>query len=130
MTFQENRHLSGSAKLSDLLTQLNQRGGFLFSVLTDQAGFPVAYASAPSMEPEIQAAVAALINKVAGQTHKVDIGEVDEISVFDSERRRLVCRTFQTGSHRLILAVMVEENNPYRRLTNSAIRAIREAWKV
>lgn len=130
MMFSDDKFLSGSAKLSDLLTQMNEKGEFPYSVLTDHAGFPVASASGPGMDTDLQAAVAALMQKIADQAQKVDIGEVDEISIYDRDRRRLVCRSFQAGTQNLILAVMVDEGRSYRRITNSAIAAIRRAWKV
>ncbi len=54
----------------------------------------------------------------------------DEISVFDAEGRRLVCRPFQVQGQDMILAVLVpDKEKKYRRLTNQALVAIRQLWK-
>ncbi len=122
--------LSGSARLAQILGEMNRQGGFPISVLTDKAGFPLASAAAAGNDPDLQAAVAALIQRVSYQTRKVNMGAVDEISVYDVDRRRLVCREFTLDDQWLILAVMVPEGRTYRRLTSEAFRAIRRAWRA
>ena len=120
-----------SKQLSTILADMNAQGGFLISVLTDLEGLPLASAKTVEGEnPEMQAAVVALIQKSALQTHKVNMDETDEVTVFDRQGRRLVCRPFQVGERYLVLAVMVPRDRSYRRLTQQAIAAVRQAWKV
>lgn len=122
---------TSSEQLSNILAEMNQRGGFLVSVLTDLQGLPLASAAASDNEnPEMQAAVVALIQKSALQTHKVNMDETDEVSVFDRQGRRLVCRPFQVGDRALVLAVMVPRDKSYRRLTKQAIAAMQQVWKI
>ena len=122
---------TGSEQLSSILADMNDRGGFLVSVLTDLEGLPIASATAVDGEnAEMQAAVVALIRKSAMQTSKVHMDETDEISVFDRQGRRLVCRPFQVSDRALVLATMVPRDKSYRRLTHHAINAIQQAWKT
>lgn len=120
---------TGSEQLSSILTDMNERGGFLVSVLTDLEGLPIASATAVDGEnAEMQAAVVALIRKSALQTSKVNMDETDEISVFDRQGRRLVCRPFHVSDRSLVLATMVPRDRSYRRLTHNAISAIQQVW--
>lgn len=123
---------TGSLLLSEVLQEMNQEGNFSISVLTDRQGFPLAAASKEGEDPEMQSAVVALIQKTARQTeNQLGMSETDEISLFDTQGNRLVCRPFSVNGRYLILAVqMPDRNQPYRRLTNKAIREIQRAWKL
>ncbi len=122
---------TGSEQLSRILADMNAQGGFLVSVLTDLEGLPLASATTVEGEsPEMQAAVVALIQKSALQTHKVNMDETDEVSVFDRQGRRLVCRPFQVGERIVVLATMVPRDKSYRRLTKQAIAAMQQVWKI
>jgi predicted regulator of Ras-like GTPase activity (Roadblock/LC7/MglB family) len=123
---------SGSTKLAAVLEDMNERGGFLISLLTDQQGFPIASAAAPGQDPQSQAAVVALIQKTAVRVQsQLGMTQTDEISLFDANGRRLVCRPFNIRGHDMILAVLVpDKNQSYRRLTNNAVNAIQHCWKL
>ncbi len=123
---------AGSAELSQLLEDMNERGGFPVSVLTDRNGFTIAAAAAPGQDPEMQAAAVALVQKTSAQVRdQLSMAPTDEISVYDATGKRLVCRPFKAGSHDMILAVLVPERaKSYRRLTNSTVDAVRRLWKL
>jgi predicted regulator of Ras-like GTPase activity (Roadblock/LC7/MglB family) len=123
---------SGSAVLSQLLAEMNENGNFPISVLTDKEGFPLASAAAAGQDPDKQAALVALIQKTANQVRsQLGMAATDEITMYDANGQRLVCRPFRINSYDLILAVVVpEKSSTYRRLTNSAIHQIRENWKL
>ena len=118
---------SRMGELVRVLRELNDQGGFLVSVLTDQAGLLIASAGAEGQDAEAQAAVVALVRKTAGHVREqLGMATTDEISVFDTGGRRLVCRLFDAGSHGYVLAVMVPvRRKPYRLLTNRAVSALR-----
>jgi predicted regulator of Ras-like GTPase activity (Roadblock/LC7/MglB family) len=111
---------------------MNEQGGFPISVLTDRHGFSIAAAAAPNQDPEIQSAVVALVQKTAAQVRdQLGMAQTDEISLFDTEGRRLVCRPFSANGHEMILAVLVsDKHQSYRRLTNKTVNAIRRQWKL
>lgn len=72
---------SGSAKLAQLLTEMNERGGFPITVLTDQHGFHIASAATPGEDHKMQSAVVALVQKTAAQVRQqLDTAQTDEIS--------------------------------------------------
>jgi len=124
--------ISGSTKLAQLLAEMNEKGGFPIAVLTDHHGFPIASAAAPGEDTDTQSAVVALVQKTASQVRsQLGMSQTDEISLYDTEGRRLVCRPFTTNGHDLILAVLVpNRNQTYRRLTNTAVNAIKRQWKL
>lgn len=121
---------SGSRKLHQLLTKMNQDGNFCITVLTDAQGLPIASAAKPGYDPERQAAVVALVQRTATTASNRLGMDMDEISLNAADGQRLVCRSFVVGSSHLILAVSISSRDQaYRRLTNQAIQSIIEIWK-
>ena len=121
---------SGSSELHKLLADMNQTGGFPISVLTDLNGLPIAAAAKNGLDPERQSAVVAMAQKMAAQVGKqLGMAQADEISLYDANGQRLVCRPFSTKSHNLILAIIVSERQrSYRRITNQTIGEICKVW--
>lgn len=132
MTNAKTKTKTGSAELAKLLAELNQKGGFPISVLADRHGFPLASACAAGQDPDKQAAVVALVQKTARQAStQLGLAATDEISLYDAQGQRLVCRPFEAEGHEMILAVLVtDRNKTYRRLTTQVIRAIQDIWKL
>jgi predicted regulator of Ras-like GTPase activity (Roadblock/LC7/MglB family) len=122
----------GSADLAKLLGEMNESGGFLISVLTDRHGFPIASAATPGQDPDRQSAVVALVQKTAAQVREqLGMAETDEISLYDSNGQRLVCRPFTANGYDLILAVLVpDRQKSYRRLTTHTVSDIRRLWNL
>ncbi len=122
----------GSNELAQLLGHMNKQGGFPIAVITDRHGFPLASAAAPGQDADIQSAVVALIQKTAAQARdQLGMAQTDEISLFDTAGRRLVCRPFTVNNQNLILAVLVpDRRQTYRRLTNKTVSAIKRQWKL
>lgn len=112
--------------LQDLLVDLNNRGQFLITVLTDQTGLPLA-SSANNDESEMQAAVVAQVRRISNQV-KLQLGmaETDEINLNDIKGRRLVSRSFSVKDDDFMLAILFSgRDTPYRRLTTQTILAIK-----
>ena len=128
----KNLEFSGSTEIAEILASMNEEGAFLISVLTDLAGFPIAWAAVSEQDPDMQSAVVALIQKTARQVRdQLGMAQMDEISVFDAKGQRLVCRPFNANGHELILAVLIpQRDQTYRRLTNRSVRAIQIGWKL
>lgn len=123
---------SGSTELAELLMVMNKQGGFPIAVVTDRHGFPIASAASPGEDPETKSAVVALVQKTASQVrHQLGMAQTDEISLFDTQGQRLVCRPFSANGHDMILAVLIpDKHQSYRRLTNKTVNAIRRRWKL
>ena len=127
-----NDTASGSTGLAKVLAEMNEKGSFPIAVITDRHGFPIASAAGPGEDPDIQSAVVALVQKTATQAStQLGMAQTDEISLYDTEGRRLVCRPFSINGHSMILAVLIpDRNQSYRRLTNQAVSAIQRQWKL
>jgi predicted regulator of Ras-like GTPase activity (Roadblock/LC7/MglB family) len=123
---------SGLTELAELLAKMTEEGGFPFAVLTDQDGLAIAAATASDQNPETSSAVVARVQKTVAQVRgQLGMAATDEISVYDADGRRLVCRPFNVNGHELILAVLVPvEHKSYRRLTTRTLNAIRRIWKL
>ncbi len=118
----------GTTKLTQMLADMNAEGGFSVAVLTDRDGLPIASAAQPGEDTDRQSAIVALVQRTAVQVRdRLGMAETDEISMFDAEGRRLVCRPFSVNGHEMILAVLVPDKQiKYRRLTNQAVVNIRQ----
>ena len=123
---------AGSAKLAELLNEMNEAGNFSISILTDEHGFPIASAAQPNQDPDIQSAVVAMVQKTAVQARQqLGMAQTDEISLYDAEGQCLVCRPFDANGYAMILAVRIpNKQQTYRRLTNRTITAVKQNWKL
>lgn len=113
------------------LEKINKDGGFQASVLASSDGLPIA--RAPSeYDPEITAAMVALLRSVAQQTQdQVGMGQLDEVTVRAEDRLRLICRCFQIDGEDFILALVVPSRQRYyRRQANRAVTELRLAWRT
>ncbi len=121
---------AGISKLTHLLMEMNEQGGFPIAVLTDRDGFPIATATAPGQNGDRESAVVALVQRTAAQAREqLGMAETDEVSMYDAEGKRLVCRPFRANGHEMILAVLVpDKHHTYRRLTSHAVSEIRQLW--
>jgi predicted regulator of Ras-like GTPase activity (Roadblock/LC7/MglB family) len=127
----EHSRSQGENGLVDTLDQMNAEAGFPLSVLTNAQGLLIASsASEEGQDPNKQSAIVAKVREAAQLVRsQLDMGVTDEISVYDEDGRRLVCRPLSINGHDLILAVVVPtRGQAYRRATNTAISGIRRAW--
>ncbi len=126
MSAQKQRSGRGSGfSLADILREMHEAGNFKISVLVSREGLPIATAPA-DYDSELAAAMVALLQKVSNDAQaQLHLAEVDEVTIRDHDRSRLVCRYIVVGKERLILAAIVPPDTAYRRVTNQAIRQIR-----
>jgi predicted regulator of Ras-like GTPase activity (Roadblock/LC7/MglB family) len=110
----------------NILTQMNEEGGFQRSVLATGEGLPIA-AVPDSMESESTGALVAMLQQVSQDIQsQLDLKGVNEVTIRDDDRFRLVCRGIAYQGDTLILAALVPPDQYYRRVTNRAIRRIRK----
>jgi len=123
---------TGSAEITGILADMNEKGSFAISVLTDLQGFPIAYATTEGYDPERQAAVVAMVQKTAIQVkNHLGMGQTDEVCLFDEEGCRLVSRAFRVKDYELILALQIpDKHRSYRSLMNHSIKSIQRIWKL
>lgn len=112
-----------------VLQRMNDQGHFKAAVLASNDGLPIA--TAPSVyDADTAAAIVALLQRVSKEARdQLDMAEVDEVTIFDRDRIRLVCRYMAVDGEKLILAVMVPPNRYHRHVTNWAMREIKAAWR-
>lgn len=118
----------GAKPIEKILYQMYEKGQFEAAVLASSEGLPLA-AAPSSYDTDTTAAMVAMLQRVALEARDyLNMAEVDEIAIFDRDRIRLVCRYVDIDGEKLILAAMVPPYHYYRRVTNAAIRRIREVF--
>jgi predicted regulator of Ras-like GTPase activity (Roadblock/LC7/MglB family) len=116
--------------LSDIVTEMHIDGDFSVSVLASKEGLPIATAPR-GHNSDLAAAIIALLQKVSDETQgELGMASVDEVTIRDQDRLRLVCRNFYVGKEELILAALVPPDHYYRHVTNQAIKKIQESLKL
>jgi predicted regulator of Ras-like GTPase activity (Roadblock/LC7/MglB family) len=129
----ENQHRAPQTRLTyfeDVLQRMSRLSDFQAAVLANSEGLPIATAS-PGQDPNATAAMVALLQRVSKEARgQLGLGEIDEVTILDRERVRLVCRHLALDGEELILAVTVAPHRRHRRATNWAIRALEGAWKA
>jgi len=122
--FSRNRQVA----LVRILEEMNEQGQFKTSLLVSADGLPLASVTS-HFEAETTAAMVALVKNVAHRARTyIGLQQVDEVSIVDSDKMRLVCRPFTVGDEELVLTVVALSYSTYRRLTNRAIREIKRIW--
>jgi predicted regulator of Ras-like GTPase activity (Roadblock/LC7/MglB family) len=110
----------------EILEEMNRAGGFSRSVLATSEGLPIA--SYPeNLDMELASAMIALLQKVSAETQgHLGMEPVDEVVIRTQDQVHLVCRTINSGSEWLSLCAVVPPGHYYRRITNRAVRKIRQ----
>jgi predicted regulator of Ras-like GTPase activity (Roadblock/LC7/MglB family) len=112
--------------LEEILAAMNEAGQFTVSLLTSAEGLPIAVAPT-DCDSDVAAAMVALLQRVSHDAQsQLGMAEVDEVTIRDRDSIRLVCRYLTVGEQRLILAATVLPGCYYRRVTNRAVKQIRQ----
>lgn len=123
----EETQPGGKMSLADILSEMHESGGFTISVLASKEGLPIATAPR-GHDSELAAAIIALLQQVSNETQsQLGMAPMDEVTIRDQDRLRLVCRQLVVGQEELILAALVPPDHYYRRVTNQAIKKIRKS---
>jgi predicted regulator of Ras-like GTPase activity (Roadblock/LC7/MglB family) len=122
--------LDREARLLRILRRMNEEGRFEASALVSAEGLPLAAVSL-RFEVETMAAMVALVKSTIERAREsLGLDEVDEVSVVQADKMRLICRCFLAGEEEVVLAVVAPPYQTYRRLTNRALREIQRVWRV
>jgi predicted regulator of Ras-like GTPase activity (Roadblock/LC7/MglB family) len=116
----------GPTSLDEILHLVNEAREFEAVVLASTDGLLIA--TVPTdYDSEVTAALVALLRKVSSDAQQqLGMAEVDEVTIRSRDRVRLVCRYFVVGEQGLILVAIVPPEHYYRRVTNRAIKRIRQ----
>lgn len=116
----------GILSFVEILEEMNRTGGFERSVLATSEGLPIA-SSPENPDMELASAMIALLQKVSVETQDhLGMEPVDEVVIRTQDQVHLVCRTINSGSDWLSLCAVVPPGRFYRRVTNRAVRKIRQ----
>lgn len=125
----EEKELGFTELLEAQLKRLNIEGQFLASLVADVQGLPIA-AMDSEYDTEMIAALSALVRDVSHRAEtQLHFKKMDEVSLVDDDKLRLVCRYFQVGDRTYILSCVIPAYQTYRRLTSTAIREIVKIMK-
>ena len=124
-----DRELTDEAQLLEILREMKELGHFKASLLVDMEGLTLSSISSPFDNETIAAMVALVKNSIRQAREQIGLDDVDEVSVVQGDKMRLVCRYFVAGGEELILAAIAPPHQTYRQLTNRAIRQVKVMWK-
>jgi predicted regulator of Ras-like GTPase activity (Roadblock/LC7/MglB family) len=125
--------ISGSSmEISKLLMRMNEEGGFLFSVLTDHHGLPIASAARSGQDADDQSAVVAMVQKSTAHIHDhLAMGKVDLIQLSDEKGRNLIIRTFFIKKQEFLLAILTPNRRAaFKNIIKKVVKQITESWEV
>jgi predicted regulator of Ras-like GTPase activity (Roadblock/LC7/MglB family) len=116
------KYLQG--QLESILYRINQEGEFKASIISTLDGFSIASASS-QFDDVLISALSSIVQETSNRAEKyMGFKRMDEVSLVDDDKFRLVCRGFNVEDSQFILTVIVPPNKTYRRLTNEAIKEI------
>ena len=113
---------SRQAKTEKILRSLVRDGAFLSAIVASSDGLPVAMVG--KANALMIAAVAASMKDLAERA----LEGLTEISSRDDNGHQIVSRYFSVDGDLLLLAVELPTHRAYRRLTNRAIKNIKDVW--
>ena len=117
-------------RLTSLLAQMNEAGGYPLSLVCTEQGLLVA-AVGEHERTEVAAGLTALFDDIVHRaTRDLEMTRVDEFTVVDDTGLRYVVRPLpQPGTTRLFLVVAVPRRRTWRRHTNRLVSAIEKLMR-
>jgi hypothetical protein len=119
-------------KLEDILLRINQEGEFVTSTISTLDGFAIAAISSETsrFDEVVLSAISTIVQEASIKAQKyIGFKRMDEVSLVDDDKFRLVCREFIIGENHFILTCVVPPYKSYRRLTNIAIKEIEKIFQ-
>jgi predicted regulator of Ras-like GTPase activity (Roadblock/LC7/MglB family) len=116
----------------ELFTTINHDGGFSEVLLTDDSGLPILSSSNETEDTEVTAAIVSKIQQSIFITKDhLQMSDLEEISLYDNNGKRLIIRPFKTGSSTMFLAILMPgKTMTYKRLLNKTLREIIRNWEI
>jgi predicted regulator of Ras-like GTPase activity (Roadblock/LC7/MglB family) len=113
------------------LNRILQLGNLSAALLVDTEGLAMAGTTKEQNKEQLAAMASIVMDVVNRAQSMLQFERVDEVSLVDNDRTRLVCRPFVVSKREgrvLILAVLTPPNQSYRRLTAQAVRNIKKIY--
>lgn len=120
-----------AGKVKAIFSDYVKQGQFENAFIADDNGLPLLCYGSNMDIPETQAAIFARIRKtVAMVDERKGLGRVEEM-VFDiSGRKKIVCRNFDIKQKHLVLAITLDSQRHYKRLTSNLIHQLKSIWDI
>ncbi len=116
-------------KIDNVLQRINEEGDFKASILSTVEGFSISAVSS-QFDDVVISAISSIVQEVSRKAERyIGFKRMDEVSLVDDDKFRLVCREFPIDDSQFILTVVVPPYKTYRRLTNVAIREIERIFQ-
>jgi len=116
-------------KLDNVLHRITEEGNFKASILSTDEGFSISAVSS-QFDDVVISAISSIVQEVSRKAERyIGFKRMDEVSLVDDDKFRLVCREFPVDGSQFILTVVVPPYKTYRRLTNVAIRDIEKIFQ-
>lgn len=116
-------------KLDNVLHRITEEGNFKASILSTDEGFSISAVSS-QFDDVVISAISSIVQEVSRKAERyIGFKRMDEVSLVDDDKFRLVCREFPVDDSQFILTVVVPPYQTYRRLTNVAIRDIEKIFQ-
>lgn len=115
-------------QLTGTLQQMMQQGELLAAVLSTPDGLSLASIET-ALSSDILAGLSSLFADVARRSEALMDWSVEEVSLVNQQGIRLVTRQFMVDHQHYILVVVVPANKTYRRVTNVAVKKLKELLK-
>ncbi len=112
-------------RVTGLLSATNELGGYVMSLVCTDQGLLVACAGDPVRGEEVAGFTSLFDDIVRRAERDLAVRRVDEVTLHDPGRGRLVVRPLLAGSHgRFFLVVRAPSDRAWRRNTNTLCRLL------
>ena len=117
----------------EFFNAINLEGGFSEVLLTDDLGLPIFSSSNEIEDTEVTAAIVSKIQQSIFITKDhLQMNDLEEISLYDNNGKRLIIRPFKAGTSTMFLAILMPgKSMSYKRLLRKkALREITRNWEI
>ncbi len=118
--------------LKKIFSQYKLEGGFSSIILTDDSGLPIISSGDDSEDADNTAATVSRIQQTILQTKDhLNMTQLEEVALNDSNGKQLVIRPFNTKSGLMFLAVILPGKMiSYKRIMKKVISKISREWII
>jgi hypothetical protein len=118
--------------IDDRLTILHQDGGYISTYILNEEGYALG-GTLQDYDADKSGELIRILKTISDESApKLGLGKIDEISFVEEDKIRIAMRPFDVGkttTQILILVVVMMINQPYRTLTNKAVKSLRKIWE-
>jgi hypothetical protein len=118
--------------IDDRLTILHQDGGYISTYILNEEGYALG-GTLQDYDADKSGELIRILKTISDESApKLGLGKIDEISFVEEDKIRIAMRPFDVGkttTQILILVVVMMINQPYRMLTNKAVKSLRKIWE-